>query len=272
MIVLLITGAIDISTFNIPATNVTGIEQRLFQYLWSIEYAIDHYNKVTHIIFCENTDYNYDYSVLKEKASRKGKFFETLPFKGDYDIIQQKGKGYGEGEIIKYAIENSKYLRTCQSFYKLTGRLLVANMDRIISGTLSVNAFDFHPGAIYNRKRGHVETLFYKTDKNLFQIYLNDAYREVDEAKFRYLEHIFYQRLKGLNLKSFRIFPDISGQSGTTGKEYSRPYHMQLAEKFFYAIGIHNLQKNPMEKFLFYLLIGMLFIWRRFKGISSRDR
>jgi hypothetical protein len=271
MIVLLITGAIDLSLFNIPATKVAGIEQRFSQYLSSIEYAIDHYNKVTHIIFCENTGYNYDYSELKGNASLKGKFFEVLTFKGDYNNIQQQGKGYGEGEIIRYAIEKSQYLNSCPSFYKLTGRLIVKNMDRIIATTFSESAFDFQPGAIYNRKRDHIETIFYKTDRNLYQRYLYDAYREVDEAKFQYLEHVFYQRLKGLKLKSFRIFPRISGQSGTTGKEYERSYHMQLLEKFYYAIGIHNLQKNPIEKFLFFLLLGMLIIWRWFKGIIVRD-
>ncbi len=272
MTALLITGAIDISAFNIPATKVTNTEQRLSQYLSSIKYAIDCYRELTHLIFCENTGYNYDYSEIEKNAREKGKFFEALTFIGDYATIQQRGKGYGEGEIINYALANSEYLRDCQSFYKLTGRLMVINMDRIIDSTQSGNAFDFQPGAIYNRKRDHIETIFYKTDSVLYRKYLHDAYQEVEESRFQYLEHIFYNRLKGMNLKSFRILPEISGQSGTTGKEYDKPTHLRIIEKFYYTIGIHNLYKNSTENFLYYLLIGILSIQRWMKGIIIRDQ
>jgi hypothetical protein len=272
MVVLLITGAIDLSSYNVPATIVTDVGKRLSEYVRSIEYAIDHYKTVTHIIFCENTSYNYDYSDLIERARLKGKLFESLLFSGDYFNIQLRGKGYGEGEIIRYALDNSQYLNTCQSFYKLTGRLIVKNMDSIIRTTSSGSAFDFHPGVIYNREKDHIETLFYKADRNLYQRYLYDAYREVDETRFQYLEHIFCQRLSGMKVKSFRVMPDISGDSGTTGKEYDKPYRMRLLEKVYYMTGIHNLQKNVIEKFLYYLIIGMLSLYRCLKRIIFQER
>ena len=267
MIVLLITGAIDLSLFEIPSTKILDREDRLFQYLESLDYAIENYKKITHIIFCENTGYNYDYNSLKEKAELRGKLLEVIIFKGNYSIIQQKGKGYGEGEIIEYALDNSKYLKDCQSFYKLTGRLIVRNMDRIIAGTKSKNAFDFQPGAIYNRNQNHIETIFYKTERDLYQKYLYQAYQDVDESKIEYLEHVYYQQLNGLKLKSFRFLPQISGQSGTTGEEYQKPYYLRLLEKLYYAIGIHNLQKNWIEKILFDILSVMITLWRRVEQI-----
>ena len=270
MVVLLITGAIDLSSFNVPATTVANVWKRLSQYVRSIEYAIDHYTTVTHLIFCENTNYNYDYSDLSQKARSKGKFFETLLFSGDYFNIQLRGKGYGEGEIIRYALDKSQYLNKCQSFYKLTGRLIVKNMDRIITATCSESAFDFHPGVIYSRKRNHVETIFYKAERNLYQKYLNEAYQEVDELKFQYLEHIFYQCLAGFKLTSFRVLPKISGQSGTTGINYDKPFRLQLLEKLYYTIGIHKLHKNFMEKVLFNIVLAILTFWRWFEGIIRK--
>ena len=270
MVVLLITGAIDLSSYNVPTTIVTDVEKRLSQYVGSIEYAIDHYTTVTHIIFCENTNYSYDYSELNEKARLKGKIFETLVFSGDYFNILLKGKGFGEGEIIRYALEKSQFLKTCQSFYKLTGRLMVKNMNRIIAETRSESAFDFQPGVIYNRKKNHLETIFYKADNNLYKRYLNDAYQEVDESRFQYLEHIFYQHLADLKLKSFSILPNICGQSGTSGKEYEKPLRWQLLEKFYYFIGIHKLHRNLIENILFYLVLVVLISLRRIKRITSQ--
>ncbi len=41
-------------------------------------------------------------------------------------------KGYGEGEIISYALNNSKYLKNSESFYKLTGGLTVENINDVL--------------------------------------------------------------------------------------------------------------------------------------------
>lgn len=263
MIVLLITGAIDLSSYNIPATVLCNVERRLSQYISGIRYAIDHYKRITHLVFCENTNFNYDYSDLKRKARLSGKILEVLTFLGDYSAIQQKGKGFGEGEIIHYALENSQYLKKCLSFYKLTGRLKVVNMDKIIASTISGSAFDYFPGAIYNRSKDHIETIFYKTDKELYLRHLNDLYQEVNESQFRYLEHLFYQRLKDSEITSFKIAPKISGQSGTSGKDYDKPLLEQLMGKLYYMIGVHNIRRSFIEKVLVNILSKALGLWRK---------
>ena len=265
MIVLLITGAIDLSSFHVPSTTVVNVEKRLSQYIGSIEYAIDYYRRITHLVFCENTNYIFDYSILKEKARSNGKVLEVLSFLGDYSEIQLRGKGYGEGEIIQYALTHSHFLKECQSFYKLTGRLEVKNMNQVIATTFSESAFDYYPGKIYNRPRDHIETIFYKSDKNIYLKYLIDAYKEVDELKYQYLEHLFYQRLVGLKIISFRILPKLSGQSGTTGTKYDKQEGEILREKFYYSFGIHNLHRNFIEKSFIRLLSVVLGIWRSLK-------
>jgi len=199
---LLITGAIDISNYAVPFVKITNLQERLQQYLDSLDYAINHYSKVDYIVFCENTNYSYDYSDLQKKAEKKGKKLEVLTFKGDYENIQKKGKGYGEGEIIKYALNHSAILAQSNCFYKLTGRVCVANFDKIIRTTPFENAFVFSPWFEREFKR-YTRTSFYKASIPFYKQNLMDAYLEVDDNQGKYLEHVFFDKLSKTPLKSF---------------------------------------------------------------------
>jgi len=263
--VLLLTGAIDIKEFNIPSTTITDINERLSQYLNSIDFAITHYQLITDIVFCENTGFIFDYAPLKEKALANGKNLEIISFKGDYTLIEKKGKGFGEGEIIKYALNTSKILAEYSAFFKLTGRLIVKNMDRIVATTKSENSFIYHPKTIYRMPVDHIETFFYKVDKTIYIENLIDAFEEVDESCYRYLEHIFYERLFNFNLLSFKIAPQISGISGTSGDSYLSGAKATVLEKINYFIGVHNLKKTIPEKGLTVLLSYLLKITRMLK-------
>jgi hypothetical protein len=263
--VLLLTGAIDIGGLNIPSTTIVDINERLLQYINCIDYAITHYKSISKIVFCENTNFTYDYSSQKELAYNNGKKIEIISFKGDYDSIIQKGKGFGEGEIIKYALNNSEIIRQCDGFYKLTGRLIVKNMDKIVSTTPLKSSFIYYPKTIYKIPVDHIETYFYKVDKNLYIKYLANAHQEVDEPKFRYLEHVFHKRLSTLWLRSFKTCPLISGLSGTSGNSYEYGTKNMLLENINYFIGVHNLKKTTSERAMTLILSYLLKIGRLFK-------
>ncbi len=248
--VLVITGSINITPYIIPTTSLTDLNIRLEQYLKSIEYAIENYHEITHIVFCENTDYNFDYSFLYRKANQHNKTFELLSFKGSYPIIQKQGKGYGEGEIIQYAINNSLYLKKSSFFFKLTGRLVIKNMDKIINSTKSDCAFEMIPSYIYNNSKNYVSTTFYKVNKSLYINVLSDAYKDVNDFKENYLENIFFERLKDLNLTSFNIPPHISGQSGSSGKYYDLNFKSRIKQIVLYYLGVVKLKKTKTEKII----------------------
>lgn len=260
--VILLTGAIDIRGLNVPSTSIVDINKRLLQYVNSIDYAITHYKSISKLVFCENTDFIHDYTSLKEKALKNGKELEIISFRGDYHNIQLKGKGFGEGEIIEYALTKSEILRHCDSFYKLTGRLIVKNMDKIVTTNSSANCFIYHPKSIYLIPKDHIETFFYKVDKELYIKYLINAYKEVDESQLRYLEHVFYERLSKLGLRSFKTIPLISGLSGTSGNSYESEPKYRLLEYINYLIGVHNLKKTLSEKLMTGILSYMLKIAR----------
>lgn len=263
----MLTGAIAVNHPGAAHWAISGTEERLSQYLSSLNFAIDHYHLITKIVFCENTGYTHDYTSLIMKAHEKGKELEVLTFQGNRQAITQKGKGYGEGETIEYAINHSNLLKDCSLFYKLTGRLVVENMDQLVAATKDENAFIWHPKAIYQTKANHIETYFFKTGKIFYKERLQNVYKEVDENNFQYIEHLFYEKLKLLNIRSFKYPLQISGNSGTSGKPYLESPNAVLLEKLCCFTGAHHLQKNRFEQVSTYLLAQSLWCRKRVKKI-----
>ena len=247
--ILLITAAIDITKFQVPFTMLTELNIRLLQYINSLEYAIEHYNRVNHIIFCDNTGYEYDYSELQKKAEQKGKTLEIIIFRGNYQLIQEKGKGYGEGEIIKYALNNSEALQNSIFFYKLTGRIMIKNMDQLMDSTLADNAFIF----LSNRKGNYdrARTLLYKVNTSFYRQFLMDAYMEVNDHQQHYLEHAFYERLANIPIHSFRKYPDFTGLQASTGRTYQSKMILLRNRLYNQLNFFSNTEKNLFQKLIF---------------------
>jgi hypothetical protein len=248
MSVLLITGAIDINKSQAPFTRLIDLDERVRQYLHSIEYAIKNYSQINHIVFCENTNYNFDSSYLYELAADNKKILEIISFSGNAGKVKKLGKGYGESEIIKYAINNSVSLQNCNYFYKLTGRIIVKNMDSIIRHSKALNAFLYYPSDVYYYYKNHISTVFYKVDKELYIRKLIDLGNEVDDFKGIYLEHLFLSALEHSDIKSFSVFPIIAGQSGSTCDEYELRSINKSFEIFRNCMGIHDLSKSFSAK------------------------
>lgn len=210
---LLITGCINVHK-NMPYLTVRNIEQRLKEYYNTIRWAITETN-FDKIVFCENSNYKIDTDEFVKLASNANKKFEYLTFAGDTYQSNKKGKGYGEGEIVKFAIAKSKLLADEKKFFKITGRLKVLNIDSLVQNT-NRNYF------MIRRNLKQVDTRIYCIDKEIFLKILVNTYVHVDDNNGRYLEHVYYDALK-TNKVRFRTFyhrPLFSGVSGTTGKKY----------------------------------------------------
>lgn len=238
--VLLVTGAIDILAFDIPYTALNDTSVRLEQYVESLKYAIRNYKSIQKIVFCENTNFNYDYSELIKEALKFGKKLEILSFLGDYEVIKEKGKGYGEGEIINYAINHSILLNRCVGFYKLTGRVTIQNMDKVISYTNSSTAFLFMKSLRFRDDENYVSTVFYKVELNFYKKVLLEAYKEVEDSKKRYLEYVFYDKLKKINCNSFGKYPIVSGISGSTGFSYQQSKISLFKSNIYILLGLYS--------------------------------
>ena len=214
---LLIVGCIA-PTQNVPNVQIRDVNERFHEYQESIRWALCD-TPFRNVVFCDNS--GYDLSSLEDfkiVALRKQKNLEIVSFQGNIEEVTIHGKGYGEGEIIKYVLEHSALLCETDCFYKLTGRLTISNIDEILKRT--------HGEIYFNLNYPYwnmFDTRFYKISIKAYKQYFRDAYRRVDDDNLQWLEKIFYDIAKEKALTS-KIkcypYPQFVGKSGSTGADY----------------------------------------------------
>lgn len=165
-------------------------------------------------VFCENSGAAVDYQPLLALAKAYGKTLELVLF-DDNAAAQRYGKGYGEGDLLARAWAHSALLAGADGFYKVTGRLIVLNFDRI------ERVARRRPAVFANRFLGQadwVDTRFFKVSAPLFRERLQDAHRSVTElgppSRRWALGQAYAQALSGLSLPSFFPMPQYRGMSG----------------------------------------------------------
>ena len=128
---LLLTGTIDPSKFNNTMTTLTDVQVRLNQYETAIDWWMRKSN-FQNIIFIENSGFHFDVLKFTQIADRHQKKFEYIQGTPYVEETIAHGKSYGEIKLITEAIEKSKLIKTENSFYKCTGRLIIKNVNRIL--------------------------------------------------------------------------------------------------------------------------------------------
>ena len=174
---LIITSSVN-PVLTAPEVEITDPETRLFQLCCSVV-SWSQVEGIEKMILCDNSAPNYNFQALTDMVSQAGKTLEILTFLGDRKQVAMRGKGFGEGEIIKHVFENSRLIKKCDSFYKITGRVFISNFNEIHKTHLRVKKVFENPVPSYGRKikkifvylfhksrhkRGTVQTIFYKCD------------------------------------------------------------------------------------------------------------
>ncbi|MFO0358015.1 MAG: hypothetical protein ACK50A_13760 [Sphingobacteriaceae bacterium] len=235
--IILLTASIDPAVSNTPLTKITDPKIRLAQYTQVIEKLIET-GAFSIIIFCENTNYEFNKDVLLNKAIQKGIELEFISFSGDHEKVKQLGKGYGEGEIIKYAIEHSKHLNDEAIFYKLTGRVFIKNIKRIVNKdhkkqTIFIRA---------QRNKRIIDARFFKTSVKFFKEHLMNVFTEVNDLQKHYLEMVYFEKLNGIgHIDRFSEFPFITGLSGSTGEKYDQSKYEYFKYSLLLRTGFLNV-------------------------------
>jgi len=214
--VLLVTGTVfpDEKT---PYLFIKNSDERLEQYknslLWFIKETI-----IDNIVFCDNSLCSAEqFSDISDLAKSKGKKFEFISFSGNKSMVLEKGKGYGEGEIIQYALNNSVLMKDTDYFIKVTGRLKIINFDKILR-KLKPNGFYIN---MFNKVR--VDTRLYAISKSMYLNFFIHAYEKVNDHEGYYLEHSFTDVIRNNTIpcRNFPYYPQFDGVSGSTGKQYN---------------------------------------------------
>lgn len=231
--VILLTGCINPNGMSF--TQLTDVNERQKQYVEAIHYYIKETD--CKIIFCENSDTNINYNF--ENYNYR---LEIVSFKGNQD--KQRGKGYGEAEIIEYAFQKSKWLKDNKIVIKITGRLIVKNIRQIVKSLKSEEDFVtclFHSDYKFADSRIICATSsFYK------ELYNNK--KKIDDSCGVYFEHILCSTVLDSQLPfiPFSEEPLILGISGSTGQTYhvtSPDFKHKVLYKCYSLIQILEISK-----------------------------
>lgn len=227
---LILTGCIKPNK-DVPFLKLNNYNQRLKQYLESIKFFILH-SCITNIVFCDNSNSEIDEQILL-LAKENGKNLEWLSFKGNDEAVVKFGKGYGEGEIIEYVMNNSNIMRKCDYIIKITGRMIVKNIDFLIR-TANIKKIYMYPMLFYGEKC-FISTKMYMMPKAMYMRFFYNAYMDVRDLKGIYLETVFADvvNINNLVIKIFIIDPDFLGYSGTSEKK--------IESKSFYDRAKNNI-------------------------------
>lgn len=223
--------------------------------------ALDFYIKETNlpIVFCENT--MYDMSVDYKQYIDSGRL-EFLTFDGNnYD--KQRGKGYGEAVIMKYAVEHSNLIRNSKYIIKITGRLIVTDIKRISSSPLLCLNNLFRS----NIKEKFISTYLFVARPQLLQKFVN-KYQELiweDSPTNDLIEHHWFRALtrdsdfNDTTYVPFFQIPKVAGVSGTTGERYSMDD--RLIGNMVYSYGFAR-ERNSRVVALLYLMTYYVLLFR----------
>lgn len=173
-------------------------------------------------VICDGS--NYDISkMLQERCPNLN--IEFLKFQNSIEDVRKKGKGFGEGEIINYALEHSHFLKNAKYFFKCTGKLWVENFHEIVP-PLSTK---FGSKAVFKNILGiiplrliYIDTRFFFVSKDFYQKELGTLYSKTNFLPNHSIEDLYLDRFQKLSLESHILSttPIIFGMSGGSASFY----------------------------------------------------
>jgi hypothetical protein len=187
----------------------------------------------SHYVVCDGSDYDFSGLVREHFPGAK---IECLHFRNEEVLVRFHGKGFGEGEIIKYALENSEYLKTSQWFVKCTAKLWVENYFECLrewNGTFLCKAFFSNVFSLSPVKLEYIDTRFYLVNKKFYQDNFIEAHIGIGGKKGVSIEDRFLAILLSGKFKHFlfRIPPTVCGVGGGSGRYYKNSIIRRAKER-----------------------------------------
>lgn len=236
--ILLLTGCINPN--GMPFTSLTDNSVRKEQYIKAINYYIQHTDFP--IVFVENSNTDISDCFASTISSNR---IEVLTFYGNN--YKNRGKGYGEAEIIEYALKNSQFItssnRQC-TIIKITGRLIVENIKKIINKRFFFQGNN-SIAVSYNTAFTFADSRVIIAPINFYISFLKNK-EQINDLNKKYFEFVLSDSIK--QSKNFHYFPfyvepQITGLSGSTGKAYL-PHEEDFERRIIYLIHSTTLLLN----------------------------
>ena len=180
---ILLTATVDPNGCSYVARS--SVEDRMLDYLSSLRRWLNETD--FDIVFVENS--GFDLGFLKKEFADKSGRVEYISFDGNrYE--RSLGKGYGELEILRFAMSNSSKLSVVDRFVKSTGRYFFPELSDFLS---SIDVYDYDYVGIYNENVIH--TGFFVACKQFLSGFLDGLVppNPINDAGGYYIEHLFHQ-------------------------------------------------------------------------------
>lgn len=245
-LVLLLTACITPS--GMAYTALQDPKVRTAQYLQALQWYLDNTNYL--IIMCENTNYRLD--VRFNKYIENGRL-EYLSFNGNNSFDKKRGKGVGESLILKYVIENSRYLNNDDVILKMTGRQVLVNIKEVVETCTNTNCVYANFTKQNLGIMAAYSQFFICPVLFLKNIFLKETNR-LDDSRFYYFEHLLYDSMikwkerENGKISEFWKPLIINGLSGSTNSALTRvkmPRFKAIVKYLFHKLKLYKVEKSP---------------------------
>jgi hypothetical protein len=144
---------------------------------------------------------------------------EQIHYMQNSELVRQRGKGFGEGELLSFALKNSQFLRSETHFFKCTGKLFCRNLPEI-RGMIEHNRVNhiFWKMLNFESHRTFTDTRIFYSTRDFVAEFLIPAYLKADDHDTCVEEHC--HAVLQTQLKSAQTLrPLLSGFSGTSAEQ-----------------------------------------------------
>lgn len=185
------------------------------------------------IVICDGSGFDFSNLIATRFPTST---IECLNFMNDVELVRTRGRGYGEGEIVRYAINHSKRIASAGCFAKCTAKLWVQNYPKCLALWNGKMLFKGVFTNVFSPVRptvfSYVDTRFYLISIDAYRQYFENAHHAVHAQRGHSLEECFRDRVLEYRLKRalFRTAPIIYGAGGGTGTYYKNRAHRRLKE------------------------------------------
>ena len=213
--------------------SLTDTSERIDFAMESIEQWLSLYPKI-HLVLCDGSNFDFGTAVTKRFPHAK---IECIFFDNDQDAVRTQGRGFGEGEIIRYAIDHSRLIQQAGAFAKCTSKLWVRNYAECLTDWndkfLCKAVFDHVFSPFKKTSLSYIDTRFYITSVPFYKQHFESAHQKINVDTGKGLEDCFLDVFNSDCLVGVLLNtpPVIDGVGGGVGKYYRNPLKRRLKEK-----------------------------------------
>lgn len=183
------------------------------------------------IVVADSTGHGALNSDDIKELNGSGVHIEQISFYQNHEEIIRFGKGFAEGKIIDFALQNSNIMNESGIFFKSTGKTVVRNYSsikqivrdngiKIFFWSRIVDDFASEQNMPVLTGGNEIDTRFFLSDLEFAKNVLVPHYEAADDTIGRHCEKVMYEAC-ATNLQPVRSQrPLVTGFCGGSGREY----------------------------------------------------